>query len=223
MTNQPSPKQALFLWNLIISHGAEGVMQSRTSPDLTKAERSQLLDAGFLDLEKRGAAGYLTLTEKAWRWAGQATDVTLPRSRSAVGAEVLERLLRRLVPFLAQRRLALSELLPPLGASGTTAAPVVTHAPRVVAPKKLQKLIERACLRLTQGKRTKRVPLSQLRHELADVGRAELDQSLLALQDARRLVLYREDNTAALTDEDHRAALTINREPRHLVVLEASR
>jgi hypothetical protein len=58
---------------------------------------------------------------------------------------------------------------------------------------------------------------------LKGVARGKVDQSLLALQEARRLVLYREDNSAALSEDDRLAALLINNEPRHLVMLEGAR
>jgi hypothetical protein len=63
--------------------------------------------------------------------------------------------------------------------------------------------------------------LTSLRQELADVERTAVDQALLQMQDGGKLVLYREDNTAALTADDHHAALSINGAPRHLVLLEA--
>jgi hypothetical protein len=48
-----------------------------------------------------------------------------------------------------------------------------------------------------------------------------LDATLLALQDAGRAVLYRDDNTSGLTAVDHEAALYVGDAPRHLVYLEA--
>jgi len=234
-------------------------MQTQTRPKLTAPQREQLLDAGFLNLEGR----YLTPTEQAWSWAEKTHAVTL--SSSPVAAEVLEALLRRLVPFLASRRIGLAELLPLRAAAAprlttptaTKKAPPKAKAPpskkvtrkakapsrkkvtlkKVAAPKKLGSLkkradkvpamlterIESVCLALAHGKRKTRVMLSALRQQLGDVDRAELEQALLVLQDAERLVLYREDNSAALTDEDRRAALIINDEPRHLIMLEGNR
>jgi hypothetical protein len=85
----------------------------------------------------------------------------------------------------------------------------------------LDKRIEQACLKLTQGARQTRVTLRDLRAELWDVAREDLDGALLALQREKKLVLYREDNSAALRPEDHQAALFVGNEPRHLVLLEA--
>lgn len=45
-------------------------------------------------------------------------------------------------------------------------------------------------------------------------------KALLTLQDQGRLVPYRDDNTASLTDADHRAAIIVGEAPRHLVLLE---
>jgi hypothetical protein len=81
--------------------------------------------------------------------------------------------------------------------------------------------IEAACLSLGGGARKTRVRLSALRQRLDSVSREALDAALLGLQNQGRLVLYRDDNAAALTDDDHRAALIVGDAPRHLVYLEA--
>ena len=63
--------------------------------------------------------------------------------------------------------------------------------------------------------------LRDLRARLSDVARDDMDRALLALQREKKLVLYREDNSAALRSEDHQAALLVGNQPRHLVLLEA--
>jgi hypothetical protein len=88
-------------------------------------------------------------------------------------------------------------------------------------PPSLPERIEQACLKLTQGARQTRVRLHDLRGRLSDVARDDLDGALLALQREKKVVLYREDNSAALRPEDHEAALFVGHEPRHLVLLEA--
>ena len=80
--------------------------------------------------------------------------------------------------------------------------------------------IERACIELAGGIRKQRVRLTALRQKL-NVERDVLNAALLDLQDQGRLVLYRDDNSSALTKEDHDAALIVGGAPRHLVYLEA--
>ena len=62
--------------------------------------------------------------------------------------------------------------------------------------------------------------LAALRDRLGEVPRDRLDSSLLEMQDAGRVVLYRLDNPLELTAADHQAALVIGENPRHLVYLE---
>jgi len=92
---------------------------------------------------------------------------------------------------------------------------------RLTPAPSLPERIERACLTVTHGARQTRVKLTDLRANLRDVAREDLDSALLKLQREKKLVLYREDNSAALRTEDHEAALFVGNEPRHLVLLEA--
>lgn len=98
---------------------------------------------------------------------------------------------------------------------------VSVQAVAVVQAAPLTERVEAACLSLTGGQRKRRVRLSALRDVLHDVPRAALDRTLLELQDAGRAVLYRDDNSAALTEADHAAALIVGDAPRHIVYLEA--
>ncbi len=218
MVENISPKQALFLWNLILTSGGEdeGVKWGDTKPRLTPAERQALVDADYVEVTKRGAGKMLTTTERAWSWAEKADPVVLLKSRSALGATVLEALLNRLLPLLRQREIGLSELFPREEAPKSAAAASASSSPQ-----SLPERIEATCLSLTSGARQTRVKLLDLRRGLPDVPRPALDRALLELQRKKKLVLYREDNSAALRTEDRDAALLVGNEPRHLVLLEA--
>ncbi len=268
-----TPKQALFLWHLILTDGASdvGVMASETVPRLTRTEWQTLAEAGYLDSEKRGRATFLTATDRTWSWAERTDQVELAKIDSAAGAAALEALLNRLLPLLRERGIGLAELFAndpppaPLNSSTSKAAPKKktkskkASAKKKAKPKKtkpkakkakpkgkkaspkkakpkakeakkaklvapspsLPERIERACLKLTQGVRQTRVLLRDLRADLSDVAREDLDGALVELQRQKKLVLYREDNSAALRAEDHQAALFVGNEPRHLVLLEA--
>lgn len=105
--------------------------------------------------------------------------------------------------------------------SGSRPSVVEVSEQTALDPLPLMARVEQACLDLADGRRQQRVRLRSLRRKLNDVSRSALDQTLLDLQDAGRAVLYRDDNTAALTAEDHDAALVVGNAPRHLVYLEA--
>ncbi len=231
MTYEPSPKQALLIWKMITgaSHEEREPLQSKTRPELSAKERKALADNGFVTLEPPGKKQglRLVLTDKAWAWAEAAGDVDLFKSRSSVGAEALQGLLRRLLPFLRREEIPLSNLFaedsaPAEGREGATPAVESTSNENGSSDSKsLPARIEAECLSLSGGARQERVRLSALRHRLKSVQRGVLDAALLNLQDQRQLVLYRDDNTAALTEDDRDAALLVGGEPRHLVYLEA--
>jgi len=51
------------------------------------------------------------------------------------------------------------------------------------------------------------------------ISMADTHTALMSLQDAGQVVLYRNDNTRAITPIQHRTAIVINGYPRHLVYL----
>jgi hypothetical protein len=241
MSQDITPKQALFLWKMIAGQTADvrEPMQSKARPELTVKERAELLTKGYLSADGRGKGGgrpvHLVLTDKAWSWAARTHDVQLLHSNSKVGAEVLQGLLHRLLPYLQRHEFTLASLLAvpsgdvPLGLDLESPAPIAEaggllgngapHGARATSP--LAGRVEATCLKLANGRRKQRVRLSAVREELTDVPRRALDQALLDLQDAGRAVLYRDDNSAALSDADHAAALIVGDAPRHIIYLEA--
>src|SRR5690606_175277 len=168
---------------------------------------------------------HLVLTDKAWAWAERTHGVELLQSNSKLGAQVLQDLLRVLLPFLREHELPLASVF-----SERPTSPVLDDAGERDAPNdmvrphrrtSLSERIEQAYLELTGGRRQQRVRLRDLRAALVDVPRDAVDHALLELQDEDRAVLYRDDNTAALSDADHAAALFVADAPRHLIYLEA--
>lgn len=238
MSYQPNPKQALFLWKLMTGETPEErePKQSKTRPELSTKERQGLVEHGFIEVEQRKSkspktkrttsAGFIVVTDQAWAWAAEAVDVEIMKSSSSVGAEALQGLLRRLLPYLQQQDIPLAALFATVPeASGEPAETrrvdsgdrddgLEERAP-------LSERVESACLSLGGGVRQTRVRLSDLRQRLSTVRRDLLDETLLELQDAGRIVLYRDDNTNALVADDHAAALMVGDSPRHLVYLEA--
>jgi hypothetical protein len=235
MRFEPNDRQALFLWRMITGETPEErePTKGHATPDI-KGDRKALLDHGFLSVDRRvstkgRAADHLILTEKAWAWASHDSSVEIMRSKFA--ALALQGLLRRLLPFLNAREIALGEVfsqrvhskskrLSAAGSKKLRSADDGKSLPlSAVEPAWTQ--IERACVSLGGGGKKARVRLSALRKALPSISRQQLDQALVALQREQRLVLYRDDNTPSLTTEDHAAALMVGDSPRHLVYLEA--
>jgi hypothetical protein len=236
MSFEPNATQALALWRMITGQTPEE--RRPKLGDIKPPQRRPLLEHGFLEQEagksKKGAnAQFLVLTDKAWEWASHVRDVKFNRAPTA--SHILQGLIRRLVPFLERSDIALAELFredqPAL--DDAAASPTkerephptsgVPAAPTAVEPvgDSLRTRVEQACLSLAGGAKKSRVRLSALRSALPAISRQQLDTALIDLQRERRLVLYREDNTPALTAEDHAAALLVGDSPRHLVYLEA--
>ncbi len=198
---------------------------------LTRKERDELVRNLLLVEEKRGRAFHLLLTDRAWAWAARQTAPKFSNSKE--GTRALEGLLRRLLPFLEAHDIPLAALFsedPTSTPSKSTSTTIHVTPPEPTASAREvptfleaeidEEEIERACLSLTGGARKKRVRLADLRRSLSGRHRDELDQMLIAMQRAGSLVLYRDDNTAALTEDDHRAAIQVGDSPRHLVILE---
>ena len=220
MTFRPNPKQALFLWNMLAAETPEvrEPMMSKAKPDLApKTERRDLIDHGYLETEKRGRATHLLLTDRAWAWAAGSTDVELMQSNSRIGAAALQGLLRRLLPFMNARGIALADLF----ADGTASAPpqIPAAEPAPAADGALRLRVHKTCLELVAGKPSRDVPLASLRSRLPDIPRAALDAELRRMHLEGQIALYRNDNSAAITPADESAALIVGDAPRHLLYL----
>jgi len=216
MPFQPSPKQALAVFGLLFARTPEErePMKSKIKPKLYPKERQQLVDAGLLELEKRGQAEHVRATDVAWDWAGAHLDATMPKSPHA--KIVLENLLATLSEFLPKNELALADLV-----LAGRASPASSVAHEESGNAHVRKRILAAIADIAGGASKKRVRLSQLRERLGDVPRERLDQELLEMQAAHRLVLYRLDNPVEVTPADQHAAVLVAGNPRHLVYLEA--
>lgn len=242
MSFQPSPKQALFLWKMITAPTPEERVAKWSDAGkrlngTSRQEREELVERGFLEIEKRGNARVVQLADRAWGWAASAANVELLKSRSTDGAIALERLLRRLIPLLERHGIALAELFGdgeqgaaarPNGAEATStvsAADPAAQTPSAVTSQHdadaLEERIVAACLALTQGDPRRDVRLAALRRALSSVSADVLDAGLLRLHESNRIALYRDDNTAALAHDDELAALWVGDAPRHLLYLKS--
>jgi len=88
--------------------------------------------------------------------------------------------------------------------------------------KELGQEILNAAYELGRGKTGAPIAITKLRSRVGRVlphHRSDFDESILALFQARRLVLARQDNNAALTKDDQDDAVWLGEFPRHLVYL----
>jgi len=214
---EPNPKQALALWRMLTANTPE-LAEPKVSdlrPELSPAERDPLLKSGFVTMRTgKNRATHLVPTDKAWEWAARTMPVNLLKSRSPVGAEVLEALLNRLLPNLKTQGIALADVIRSMPVTKAATDALTPTSPSCGAD------VLSALRKLAKRSPSGAVRLASLRVELASFGRAEVDAALRALRDTGSVVLYQDDDRASLTEADHQAALLEANTPHHLAYLE---
>lgn len=201
MSFKPDSLQVLALWNLLFT--GETPQKSKLQPTLKPARRrDQLARAGLIEYEHRADADYVLLTDKGWEWANKNLDAEFAPTVNA--ARPLEALLRKLKAYMEANNVSLAELLSPRPAPPTQDA---------------EEQIRTAYLKLSEGRWNVRVRLADLRKELPALGRQEVDDSLLRMQDEEKLVLYHLDDALDRTEADDAAAIDILGFKRHLVYM----
>jgi hypothetical protein len=215
---KPNPKQALVLFSLLFT-GAEPMM-SELKPKLTPKERATLVNAGLIELDRRGRAQHVVLTDAGWDWAGKNLDAEI--SAQARANETLAAVLAHLKAFLDARGIALGEMVRP-GRAPAADAPLHEEPRSMPKPNGTTDLVARvraACLRAAGGRTGVRVRLADVRSEFPDVSRAVLDEALLAMQRSRAAVFFRLDDPQEIQPADERGALSIAGAPHHVLYLE---
>jgi len=203
------PILVLLMWNLLFT--GDEPMVSKAKPGVDKKKLGPLLDAGLVVLEKRGRAGHIVLTDRAWQWAEDNLDA--PFSTSTNVTIALRGLLPRLKNYLKQSGTPLAEIL------SAVAPPIAAVEDAPPAPAAIDEAIRSAYLALSGGQWETRVRLVHLRERLAAFPRNEQDAALLQMQAAGRLVLYRLDDPQDTFDADRAAALYLGSDARHLVYM----
>jgi hypothetical protein len=208
-------KQALAMWALLGNGGAGfgGAMK----PEVERAEREALREAGLITVEKRARSFWLEVTDRGWRWAEEHLDHALPEKTFA-GAFVLHAWLARLQAFMRARGIGLADVLAgPAPAHGTETQDDPAETPASIDYPMLRDRIRNGYLDVTGGRLNTRALLSDVRKRLQDISRDVLDGALKRMQREDEASLMQLDNRAEITDADRAAALYIGSEPRHIV------
>ena len=210
MEPAPTPLQVLTLWNLLFTGDTPKL--SDLKPRLSPAQRRPLVAGGLIELEKRGRAKHVVLTEKAWAWAADNLDAEFSPSVNA--AIALKGLLPKLLGYIRATGTSLAEMLtapaPEGPAEGHSAPPAASTGDR----------IRNAYRTVAHGQWNVRVRLADLRHELTDLTRGEVDEILLRLQRHGQIVLYPLDDPLEIRAEDRMAALEVGGRPAHVIYME---
>jgi len=206
MTNN----QQLTIWQLLLTGEEPKISELR--PKLSPAQRTQLQQAGLIEIEKRGRASHVILTDKAWLWAMEQDVTGMGKSKSPVAAQMLENILQRLTHFLQLQEISLAEFLYP--------QPSVAPEPITVMDTiGIEQRIRSAYTQLSGGTYDVRIRLADLRLHLADISREQLDSTLRAMQLEGKLVLMHLDDPLDRNNTDDEAAINIGGRTHHIVYL----
>lgn len=238
----PGVSQRHLLFFLLFT-GEEPAM-SKTTPALSVKQRRDLVEAGFIKLEKRGRAFHVVLTEKTWAWAFCAFDQGVP-SRLKLNAVALDGLLKRLKAHMVCTGVGLEELLgfldvsiapkeriKPCSVESNSTLPD-SALPGSVLPgrvesslvdpceKNLEKMVSRAYLELSGNRWNVRVPIAALRKALAQIEKDDLTAILrrMQLDSDHSLLLYPYDDPRQITPEDAAAAVHTGGRENHIVYM----
>jgi hypothetical protein len=206
MEKSVSPKQTLFLWRLLVE--PEGIFLKGLKPELTAAERNQLVALGLIAVDKRKAnpkaraTNYAILAEKGWNWAATHLDAKLPVAGNAA-LTVLGKLLGKLKVRIESGELSLADLF-------STSAPKPIAASNAIALSvdELKNRLFDACRQITGGGiYGVRIRLADLRTKLAEIPRSTIDSVLLDLEQNKVAALYPFDDPREIRSADEEAAL----------------
>ncbi len=209
MSFQPTPKQALVMWSLLITGDEPAI--SKVRPELKPAERKPLIDFGLIELVKRGRSTHIVLTDKAWDWAAGHFEVELSKSNYA--APILQELLKKLGSYLNSHKIPLVEFLV---YKNTT----IEHSESGAAVlSDLGAKIREAYLQASGGEYNVRVRLSQLRQLVDDLPQAEVDKVLIQMGLVGKITLMHLDDPQEICPEDEQAAVNIGGQKNHIVYM----
>jgi len=204
----PTALQTLILWALVSQGGT--ARQKDLRPEPKKADRDALERARLVSVDKKRRPLHVELTDRGWAWAAANTTAALP-ARSSNGTVVLAALLARLGAYMAAADVALADIINP-----ANPAPGSQHDTK----QELGLRIRAAYLAESGGVVNQRVRLAAIRARLADVGRAELDGALVALELGGDGGLLALDDPTEIGPADRAAALQVGVQARHLLWLD---
>ncbi len=180
-------------------------LKRRYRIDVRKSVRVKLNRAGLLQSRRRGSRGYVhELTDAGWAWAVNELDAPVPfRARSAA-AGALYALLNGLKVALDARGMLLQDLFAPR-APGSAVL--------------LRDRIRRTYRSLARRPRDW-VELRDLRAQLGDWPRREVDQELVRMFREKDVSLTLHEDRGRLTQADRDAALRLGVDDMHLISME---
>ena len=219
MSNDPTPAQALLLFQLVARHGE--CTQAELKPAVKKADREALVEAKMITAPKVGRGFKLKLEDTGRAWTATHLTAALPPAQQTLSdflARLSEHLTRKsetLANFIGSKPAVIRAPEPTRKRSKGGAKPT---KPKPPSPAALRERIEAAYLVLTHGRKNEAVRLARLRAELSDLDRSTVDAALgRILKGDETASLMRHDDPHQLDRADHEAAFNPAGEPFHVI------
>lgn len=164
-------------------------------------DRAALAQAGLVEVEKRGRASHLVLTDRAWEVAPEwlAAEVASPGQ-----ADLAQHLLAAVYAYTSAQEVALADFVRP-----------ALRRREQVTPEQIRAVY----LEQTGGRYHQRVRLADLRAALRG-SRESVDRALLVMSASGTAHLLGLDDPLDRASRDEAAAIHVGGHPRHLVYLE---
>lgn len=189
-------------------------------PELSKPSREKLNRAGLVHSEVISRRYIHTLTDDGWAWCAAHLGADAP-GRAQPSSRALFTVLQGLDRHLRRSDTLLSEVFAPRTPTApqdvTPAAPEVAATADAPAPD-IERRIRDAYHRLAP-RPGGLIGLVELRSELGDLDRADLDHGLRTLQRISGVSVIPEPNQKTLTEADRGAAVSIGGQQCHLLAI----
>jgi hypothetical protein len=179
----------------------------RLGPKLEKAQREKLNRKGLIDSVQERRVWIHELTDGGWALCRRMFGAQVPDHPSGQG-KALYTLMRSLDRYLTKADLPLADVFEPAGPTQPETSPSTDE------------LVHRVYGRLA-GQPGDWVALTQLRAELPDVARHDLDDTLRRMYRKPGVHLIPEENQKVLDEHDWQAAVVIGGDHKHLIAIEA--
>jgi hypothetical protein len=178
----------------------------KLGPELKQRERDRLNRLKLIETTP-GRPMVHELTDKGWATCRGLVGAEAPARVTGQG-KVLYTVLIALDRYLRREKLPLAEVFEPPGMEATD------------ADSDVESRVRQTYSRLV-GRPGGWLGLAELRAELTDVPRAELDAVLVRLYQAPGVSLIPEENQKTLTAADRAAAVEIGTQGKHLIAIES--
>lgn len=214
--DQLSMKERAALFALITAANplSNPELKERVGFTLDGKERRKLNELKLVESTQPGRAFVHELTDAGWRWV--ADELDLPRRDGAGSLEsAFHAVLADLGRYLRASGLSLADFFK--ASHGTAPAETESTVPAApLEPTDVETRILSAYHTVAEDP-AQFVRLADLRHQLADMPRADVDAALDRMYRSQRINLIPQSGQRLLTAEDREAALRIGGDNKHLI------